>query len=180
MALISPDELREHVNTPLGDPALQRIIQANDDDIIERYGPLGAVTISLLGGGGRFLRLPRPASAFTTVVELRGFTPITLATNDYFIHTGGRYVERLENGTNPWDAWGDRITLTYTPIDDSDRRKLVLIQLCELDIAFTPGISEQDIGDYRERQAQTNMGKDYQSQREDILASLAPLGLQIA
>ena len=174
MAILTVDELREHVETSLGDSAVQRLLDGTEALIVARAGPSGAVT-ELVDGGYRFITLSRPAGSVASVVErYTDDDQLTLSAtvnDDYLIHPGGTVVERLTGGTNSAHRFRGRVYVTYTPAGDDDLRALVQIQLCKLEIAFTPGLAMTVIGSWTEQYQQ---GASYEEQQEDILSILDP------
>lgn len=175
MALLTVAQLREHVETDLDDAALQRILDAEEAAIVGRYGAHASAT-ELLRGGDRLLFLTRPAQAIASVTEEvdNVFTEPSvtlLAADDYRIWEDGRYLERLATGTNPRLYWGDRVTVVYTPADETAQRTLILVQLCKLAIRYT-GARQESVGqgDYSAQEA------DYVAERNRLLRQLAPRG----
>lgn len=170
MPYLTPTQFREHFETDLGDTALGRLIADAESEIDRRFGPAAAVT-EMQHGGGRYLFLARPASSVTQVVEADvtpfGETEVTLSASDYRIWYGGRALERLVTGTNPRDIWGTRVTVTYTPEDDTARRTRVVIDLVKLAVQYT-ALSSESSGDY----SRNTSGTYYQQERERILRAL--------
>lgn len=177
-SLISPTELKTHVQTTLSDAALQQIIDGEEADIIERFGPHVTQVEELedeLPGDEIFTT--RKVSSVTEIVEtvltydqfMAGFTQseTTLSSDDYEIIPGGAGVRRLDTGTNPLSHWGQRIKITYTPADASAKRVLALINLCKINLAFN-GLLSESVGDGEYSYTQG----DYESQRDSIFNSL--------
>lgn len=171
MAILTVSELREHVNTDLGDDALQRLLDAAEWAIVNRAGAVGART-EIASGGYLFLPLSRPAASITSVVETVGGSDTTLATDDYLIGLGEMLVERLSTGTNSRSSWGDRVTVVYVPVDDEAIRIEVQIALCQLALNYQPGLAEETIGEWTERFT-NNSAWSNQAERDSILERLA-------
>lgn len=170
MALLTPPQLRQHVETDLPDAALQRILDAEEAEIVRRYGAHATAT-ELVAGGKRSLVLQRPAASVTSVTEVVagwiGETSTVLAPDDYRLWFGNLMLERLGTGTNPRDRWGDRVTVVYVPQDRATQRTLVLVNVCKLAVSYSGVASQQIGGDYSEKQ------HDYVAERERLLKTLA-------
>lgn len=140
MAILTVDEVREHIESDLGDDPLERIINAADAEIIRKLGPL-ATQPENLPGGGRFLFLARRASAIASVSERFdqgfGYQTVALASNDYALLTDGMRVERLPTGTNPASVWRGEVSITATPEDTAAERKALLVRLVKLELGYT-------------------------------------------
>jgi len=171
VALLTVTQLREHVESDLPDAALERILDAEDAEIVRRFGALASESEEL-AGDARLLFLRRHAAAVTTVTETEAdnATVTTLAAND-FRQWGGGILERLATGDHPRAAWGPVVTVAYTPEDDSTERTHVLIQLCQLAARYT-GAQHESVGqgDYAVTLP------DYRRERERLLLGLAPRG----
>ena len=141
MSLLTPDDIRQHIDTDLGNEALQRLIDDAEDDIVRAYGPTtGTVTERFTPGpGDAWIFTSRPISAITSITELRstyaGETDVTLGSADYVLE-GTRQIRRKQGGTNSASSWGPLTTIVYTPADDTDRRKRVLIDLVRLALRY--------------------------------------------
>lgn len=170
MPILTVEELREHVETPLGDDALQRLLDAAEEAIIARAGAPGARTV-VFGGGFRFLSLPRPASAITSIVESSGDTSRTLVADDYELRPDGYLIERLNTGTYPRTYWWSTVEVTYTPVDDTATREEVQIGLVELAVTSKRGLTGQTIGSWSEQYA-NNAQWNAEAEREALLSRL--------
>jgi len=170
--ILTPDQLREHVTTSLGDDALQRLLDAAEWAIVNRAGPPGART-ELATGGFRYITLARPVASITSIIETDpvGFQT-TLDPDDYIIGTGEMVIERLSTGTHPRFRWDWRVTTAYTPVDDDPIRVEVQIALCELALNYAPGLAEETIGEWTERYA-NNSAWTNAAERDSILERLA-------
>jgi len=167
--LLTPSELRGHVETDLSEGVLQSILDAEETEIIRRYGAHATQT-DLLPGGELWLVLRRTPVSFTSVTETVNTTSTVLAADDYR-HWGGGRLERLGTGTNARSEWGDRVSVVYVPEARSDQRKLVLVQLALLAIQYQ-GVQREAIGgnDYNVEYL------DHLRERERLMRSLAPRG----
>lgn len=164
--ILSVDELREHVNSGLGDPALQRLLDAAEEAIIARAGATGART-EYAGGGSLYVTLSRPAASITSVTETLSLDDTVLATDDYLIGAGEMLMERLSSGTNPRMVWGDRVAVVYSPVSDDATRAKVQIDLCKLALDVDPGVTEEQIGDWSQK-----FSGSLQEESDKVLAQL--------
>ena len=168
MALIDATEMRTHVETGIVDAALTTIIDGADQDIIQRHGAVATEVDDLPSKGVEDIFTTRPISSITSVIETIGTTSTTLATDDY-VQRHGQMLHRLDTGTNGRLTWGDRVKVTYVPVDTTDRREVALIALVKLYLAFN-GLSSERKGDFQ------SSALDYNTEREKILRSLNPPG----
>jgi hypothetical protein len=175
--ILTVDELREHVNTDLGDDALQRLLDAAEWAIVNRAGAPGART-EIASGGFRFIALARPAASITSIVETVSSADTTLISDDYLVGTGEMLIERLGTGTNPRSGWAERVTTVYTPVDDDPVRVEVQIALCQLAINYLPGLAEETIGEWTERFT-NNSAWSNQAERDAILERLGINGRMV-
>lgn len=161
-------DVRKHVTSPLEDPALQKLIDAAYEAIVQRAGAEGAVTDNLAGTSGPLLMLNRVASAITSVTE----NGTILDALDYQLRSSGRVLERLRSGPNPRYYWTGRVDVVYTPPSATAARDRVAIALVKLDVEHNPGRSSESIGDYAVSYAD-NSAMNYTLERESILESLS-------
>lgn len=171
MAILTVDELRKHVNSDLVDDALQRLLDAAEEAIVDRAGAPGART-EIVGGGSRFISVARPISAVTSVTEAWLETSTTLSADDYLIRSGDLLIERLNTGTNPRRTWYGDVTVVYTPVDDTETREAVQIDLVKLALAYSPLLTGQQIGSWSEQYA-ANSAWNNLEERESILSRLS-------
>lgn len=170
--MLTVDELRGHVTTDLDDEALGLLLDAAYEAIDIAFGVGGsedypASITEVITTGGDLLMLSRPASAVTSVIEGAN-TPTTLEADDYEL-LGGQMVRRARDGTNPQTRWAGRVTVTYTALSDENERDRVAIALVNLDIAGSPGVQSERLGDWAVTHENTN---EYAASRAAILASL--------
>lgn len=161
--LLTPISLREHVETDLSDAALQCILDSEEAEIVRRYGP-HATASETLAGGARWLILARDAASVTQIVETADGLDTALGADAYRLWPGGR-IERLDA------IWAPRVAVTYTPREETAQRRLALINLCKLAIAYS-GLKSEGVGsgDYQAT------ALDYTGEREKLLRGLAPRG----
>lgn len=170
---LSLAELKTHVTSTLADSALQDLLDAAYDAIIEYAGTDGPVS-ELYRVHGDLLLLARPAASVVSVIE----QDVTLAADDYEIRGTGRTLRRLATGTNPASYWCGRVDVSYMPRSEAAQRKVVQLELVKLDLAFSPGgLASQRIGEWQESYA-TNAG-GYDEQHAAILGRLRSGGVMI-
>lgn len=171
MALLTLEKLKEHIEAELADDALQRLLDAAEQTVEERFG---VVTVqvdeyvvddnSYPDGRDGSVILTRKAGSITTVTEqLFSAAADTLAADDYDLR--GLILERLDTGTNPRQKWGHRVIVTYVPFNDTAQRIPVIVNLVKLELAYR-GLKSEKAGDY-------NMdSRQYHQERESILGAL--------
>lgn len=169
--LLTVAAMREHVETDMIDAAVQRVMNGEESEIDSRFG-LVAAQVDTLEGLGTEIFPSRPVLSISEIVEtlfdtFGNETATTLNADDYTIINEGRVVKRLTTGTNPRQVWGHRLKVTSVPLDETDRRISVLIDLVKLALANT-GLKNEWSGDYR-----TEQKESYQGEREKILARLS-------
>lgn len=182
-SLITPAELREHVSSTLPDAALQRIIDAEEAEIVSRFGDTAAEQVEEFEDEcpGSLLSPKRRILSVSSVVEkwpqtfIGGFSSTTLDSSDYEIVPGGKQIRRLATGPHPLERWGSRVVLTYIPVAETAKRVLALVNLCKLSLAFN-GLDSESVGggEYRMDQG------DYNRKREEILAAIGSANRSIA
>jgi len=159
VALLTPDQIRQHIDYPTGDDAdqaLQRWLDAAERDIIATAGSVSA-TVETHRSADQWIYPYRAAAAITSAVELVGTTSTTLAANDHILRYGGWALERLVTGTNARGSWAGTVTLTYTGIDDLAVREAVQVDLVRLDVNHAPGLTSRTIGDWSETYASNSV-----------------------
>lgn len=134
MSDLTVAEFRTHVSTSLIDAAVQLYIDAVEQQLRSRLGPVGNVTETRFLRGERVILLGREPAPIVSVAELAddGVTLRTLASTDYIVV--GKTLRRLDTGPNPPDLWASRTTIIYTPFDDLNARKVATIKLVALDV----------------------------------------------
>lgn len=163
--LLTTDELLEHVESDLGDDALQRILDSEEGEIVRRYGTLGTVTEQRLNAGPLIV-LSQRAASITSVSYFDAYTeypipPIGGDATQYYRLANGSTLELFG-----WSAY-DRLTITYVPEDTTEQRRVVLIALCKLALAYS-GYSNQNDPSGGENPL------DYTREREALLRTLRP------
>lgn len=170
MPLMSLPEVRQNIETGLLDEALQRIMDAAEQDIDNRYGAVGS-QVDDLEGGGKSIWTTRPISSITTIVETVLDDKTTLATDDYTIRHDIQ-LDRENDGTNGRMLWGHRVKITYVPVDTTARRRGVYLRLITLAIQYS-GLDSSRQGDF------SSKGLDYSTERDKILSGIGNEGLII-
>jgi len=172
-ALLAAADIRTHVDTDLVDAALTRLIDDADAEIISFAGAIASQVEEVHGCAlHESLTLSRRGSAVTTVVETVDDTATTLAADDYSLRADGLTLDRLATGTNARETWGDSVVVTYTPVDQTARRKRVLIDLVRLAVEHK-ALASESVGDY------SATSVEYERERTRILSRLRE-GLPIA
>jgi hypothetical protein len=169
MALLTVDEVRENVETQLTDPALQRLIEAEDEAITYQHGEIGTQVEEVEANGLTKVIYPRRRVASidkVTEKDKRAGTETVLSADDYELVAGGMRIDRLPTGTNPQTYWQHTVRVEYTPYDDTKTRKAVLIDLVKLAVQWA-GTDAESLPDYS-----STREREYQLQREAILARL--------
>lgn len=149
-------EARALIQTDISDTGLQLLIDAAEQEIVQRHGPNypGDITYTMqrldytLEVQARIF-LERQIESITSVTEFYGdemgeLTSV-LATNDYRQEFQGYALERLGNGTNQRWVWGHRVVVVYKPKDDTARRKAAISELVRLAVRHS-GVKSQSIG----------------------------------
>lgn len=178
MSLLTLAQVREHVESDLGDDAMQRVIDGADAEIIRRLGVLATHT-HVTEGGEQLLHLPRKASSISSVTERYAvsggsYTNVSLSADDYTLYSDGRRAERLNNGTNPADLWQGTVTVVFVPADaGSAERSMLLVNLVKLELAYTGRLSE-GIGDVRVQSA-----ADHSAAKAALFAALLGAGRRL-
>ena len=153
MAILSVAELREHIETDLGNDALQRLADAAEKNIDRASGGTGAVTETFNEWGfprgrDRIIHASRPIGTITSIKERDDpdGTQTTLSADDYR-QEGDRDLVRLRDGTNPRLFWAQHTELIYSPTTDSALRASVQIDLVKLGVVYS-GAKRERMGDF--------------------------------
>ena len=150
MTILSATELREHIQTDLGDDALDRLANASEAMIIRTAGSATVETEEFAdsaypGGRSRNLYLGRPVASITSVKERTDpdDAQTTLAVDDFRLE-GTRKLIRLREGTNPQLFWTAYVEVIYVPVVDTGLREHVQIELVKLALNYSGAKSEED------------------------------------
>lgn len=169
MALLTVAELEEHIETDLPITALDRLIADAEQEIVQRFGEHATQTDRTYGGF-HLLVLSRPADSITSATEIIGETTYNLVADDYELWPDKVRLKRLTTGTNPRSAWGDVVEVSYAPVDETAKRKRVMIDVIKLAIEHR-GLASEKVGDY------SMSAVDYERERSRILNRLGRLTL---
>jgi len=143
-SLVSPTDVKALINTALSDVDLQKVIDRVEAQVTARIGApqtdaLETVVARTVRGEGCNLFLPSEVYAIVTIVE----DGVELTAEEYRVWSAG-VIERI-----PINAiWGDRIVVTYKPVDDRLKRTEVIIDLVRLVIEHSAMKSESVAGEY--------------------------------
>lgn len=135
MSLLAPADVQAlGIGLDLSDAALQSVIDAEEAEIVRRFGPNypGPQTETVRGRRVPSLYLKRAILSVTSVVEylfLGDTNPTTLTAQDYFVWPDEGRLERISTGTYGAFHWGERAIVVYVPADDTSLRKSVLTEL---------------------------------------------------
>ena len=193
--LIPTNAIEELVQSGLPTRALSHHVDAADASITDLYGAhAGERTVTLRGnrslsqrqrpgssaqtspgyfahaGGEWRVHLPYPwAASVTGVAEYTANESESDAKpvdpSSYALELGGRALRRLDR---PWRTF---VALQYTPIDDTPKRTLLLIDLVKLSIRYT-GVRRSDVGSRGVGLAVDHL--DYETERRKLLRRLMP------
>lgn len=154
MSLVSVDNVRALVPTPLNSVDLQIIIDRVEAEITEKIGvaynsdspPSIAETIQ--GSNCYSIFTKRPIESITSVIDYSSLTDVTGTTlvNGTTFHgwLGSGEIRRLGGG-----QFGEKVIVTYVPKDQRDKRKTAIIDLVRLELSRT-ALAEEDVAqEYR-------------------------------
>ena len=194
MTILTAAQFREHRNTSLVDDALGRLLASAEQAITARAGVNAGTVVDVRVGGTGLLQLSRRASSITRVDEVFTLDPgepadlralvlandvwfeaETLEADDYALDSSGFWLQRLADGANPSDRWGQAVRVTYSAFDDAAERIRVQIALVGLDIDYGHGLASRQTEGYAE-----SFDPDYLAKREAILRSLGQRPLRFA
>jgi len=178
MSLLSVDDLRALVPSPLTDDQLEILIDRVEAEITDAIGVPqnagGTAEITrIIEGGDANLFLRRPIASVTTLTEYSGLTDTTgtALTEDeefYVWHHEGRIqrvggdlpraapsvlsvfhmTEAEFSGTSGAGYWGSHAEVVYRPTDQRDLRRGAIIDLCRIWLSRTALMSESVAGEY--------------------------------
>lgn len=162
---ITTQNLRDHLETDISTNVLNRLLSDATEYVENLVGPeSGSHTAEFLGGG-RSIRLHRPASQITEAKEVSASGDETVLTSDqYLLQYGGRILRRLGGY---W--WGQSVIVTYNVVSDTAIRDRVVIDLVHLAATYRGFISSESDGGY----SQSRMG-DYEKERYKLVKPLLP------
>ena len=143
-SLVSPTDVKALINTAMSDIDLQKVIDRVEAQVTARIGApqtdgLETQVARTVRGEGCNLFLPTEINSVVSIVE----DDIELTAEEYRVWSAG-VIERIPINA----SWGDRIVVTYKPVDDRPKRTEVIIDLVRLVIEHTAMKSESVAGEY--------------------------------
>lgn len=133
MSLLTPAEIQAMgIGLALTTAELQAVIDREEAELVRLFGANydGMAVSEDAVGGGPSLYLKRRIGTVSSIAEYfyLGDTATALTATDYYIWASEGRITRLPERT----AWGRLVTVTYVPQDDSDLRRMVLIELIRI------------------------------------------------
>lgn len=166
--LVTVEQVRQRVQTSLTDVAVQDIIANEESELIRRYGAHGDGSITVTESCeptscNVFLR--RPIAALTSITEYQSVSGSgsVLTSTQYRLWGDQGRIERLPRGT----GWGELVEVVYSPVDDRDRRRRVIIELARLAIEQVAMQAESVAGEY------SYTAGDFEAKRRDLYRRLS-------
>jgi hypothetical protein len=143
-SLVTTTQLRALVNTSLSELHLQDVIDRVETQISERIGDpqtdaMATSVTKTMPGEGYFLYMPTEIHSVVSIVD-----DGNALTSAEYQTWGGGVIERLPCHS----YWGDRVVVTYKPVDDRAKRRQVIIDLVRLVLERTALKSESIAGEY--------------------------------
>jgi hypothetical protein len=168
VSLLDIDEVRAVVSTDLSNLDLWGVITREEIELVRRFGAHTGAHTETHSGGGKSVYCTRPIASVTSVSEylyLGDTTPQALVVNtDYVVwETQGR-IERIAG------CFGPKVVVAFTPDDDQELRKQVLIELIRIGINQSTFTQESVSG--VEDSYSSTMSMDWQATREQQYARL--------
>lgn len=159
MSTLSIAELKDLVNTGLGDLRLQAIIDREELEIDRRLGPVSdGVAPSIVetkpgGCANIFLRRPIVSVSQVREQQILGGSFVTLLASQYQVWKDEGRLERLPaaSAAPSWgagDIFGPLVEVTYIAADDRSRRKMAIVEFVRLALERTAMQSENVAGEY--------------------------------
>jgi len=150
--MLTVAELREHIETDLGDAALTRLADAAASEITDIAGEIGPVTDVFRSphfphGKYREVQTRRKIDSISAIVERHDHdgTATTLDATDYE-QVLSRTIVRRGDGPNPARLFAPITEVTYQPVVDTALRDRVQIDLVKLAVQFS-GLTSERYGD---------------------------------
>jgi hypothetical protein len=148
--------VRVRVQTNLPDIELQMMINGITAELADLYDPVGPIIRDFVGPPGlcphlTYLRFHRPIDVAEEleIIETRSDEEIALEIDDYRILYGGRLIQRLSNGSNPYSYWSNLVSVQYTPLSAGQQASLeeAIIRLVALQVEYS-GLQSERKGDW--------------------------------
>jgi hypothetical protein len=143
-SLVFPADVKALINTSMSNTNLQAVIDRIEAQITARIGApqtdaYATEVIKTMRGEGSYLFTPAEIYSVVSIVE----DDNSLTSDQYQVWAGG-VIERKPMG----ESWGDRVVVTYKPVDDRLVRAQVIIDLVRIVIERTAMKSESIAGEY--------------------------------
>lgn len=170
--LMTVDEMREHVETALSDDALQRLMDAAEDDIndhagrltMEDYDTAEEVTEWVRGGSRQSsIRVKMPIESITSVTSVYSGNPDD--TEDDLVEDEDYWFDGASIIRKGY-FWGDRVRVVYVPKNTLSQRRACMILLVRLAINSEPGVGFEGAATWQ------STSQDYEQSKQRILWSL--------
>lgn len=163
---VTPAIILEHLETDLGDNAIQRLIDEAEAYCTKIAGPeSGSYTVHRQGGVSSFW-LRRPADSITSVTELDNGDNVVDSGN-YRLEHGGRTLRRVGN------IWAHgTVEIVYTVITDTAVRDRVVIDLVHLALSYRGAVKSESDGAYSS--GRIGSPDAYERERYNIASALVP------
>jgi hypothetical protein len=126
------------VGLGLSEVDLDTLIAREEAEIVRRYGANYSADTPLterVKGGQKSIYLKRPIGSVTSISEylfLGDSAPQVLSSTDYYVWNEEGRIERVYGYGYGSGKWGVVVSAVYTPVDDTDLRKQVLIELLRI------------------------------------------------
>lgn len=136
MSLVTVSEARALIESPLNDATLQSIIDRVESEVTALAGSpyasgVAPTLVDNLPGGFNSIFTRRPIAAIQAITDyssLGDTTGTLLEATEYHLWPDTGQIVRLPPGAN----WGAKVRVTYTPQDDTSKRKQVIIDLLRI------------------------------------------------
>lgn len=170
--LVTVEQVKARIATDLSDVAIHDVIVNEEEEVIRRYGAHGDGVISFTESrepmnGNLFLTRPFVSITSLTEHQVPGDTGTVLSASAYYAWTAQGRIERLPRGT----AWGQVVTAVYVPVDDSAKRRRVIIELVRVALEQTATQAKSVGGEYSYTAA------EFEAKRQDLYRRLSFQGI---
>lgn len=146
MPLLTVDEAQARIGTPLAAKYLSGLIADIEAEITADIGAPDTVISETHAGYCGSIFLKRRVATVDTITEYESLTDTTgeelTEGEDFFVWGAEGRIQRLDQ------KWKARLTVEYVPVDDSPKRKSVVIDLLKFYLADSPLKSESISGEY--------------------------------
>lgn len=162
MSLVTVEQVKLLVGSNLPDEVLQDVIDRVEAEVVRMYGAHYSGSLELtetLEGGEYRLFVRRPISTLTSVVENDEALTVD---DDFKLEAEQGNLLRLPLGS----TWGWETIVKYKPVDDSDQRREVILDLVRVTLERTAMRRESEQGVY------SYEAPDWEAERATILRRL--------